>query len=365
MLVRLGKKVAALSYTIRSTASSLVTKEDSLPHPSPVPRFADWRERDDIIVWNRRHDLDLEATTWIQTCTLDDDLRSSLVSIIPDLQPDRAILLVFSMLASRLHLSTPTLMNRVQERSCSELLRDAGMRFSKRSRTRTCDMLLKLLECVPPHNDPSKLGALDLLWTIWEFCLGACFAQDQDTLLYQSVLNGVAALLSEGNPFRLRRAALNILYESTHAWTFLYCPAAIGNVITFARACYHHQTPDIFLKASAVALHLSARLNWDLPYNETRAFHRPQLQALLRDLSRFLIQCNEDGVRHEERSANKLVYGLALLAEKDGELVGAILPDVLLEGVKLGLIDLSHEEHLRLRGMQEKWPQRGVRSWRR
>ena len=51
---------------------------------------------------------------------------------------------------------------------------------------------------------------------------------------------------------------------------------------------------------------------------------------------------------------SKLVYGLALLAEKEGELVGAILPDVLLVGVQLGLIYLSHEEKLRLQGMHEK-----------
>ena len=131
--------------------------------------------------------------------------------------------------------------------------------------------------------------------------------------------------------------------------------SAIGNIISFARECYlHWHTPDMFLKASAVALHLSARLNWDWAYDETRVLYRPQLQELLRDLSRFLRRCNEDSVKHEERSMSKLVYGLALLAEKEGELVGAILPDVLLEGVQLGLIYLSHEEKLRLQGMQEK-----------
>ena len=94
--------------------------------------------------------------------------------------------------------------------------------------------------------------------------------------------------------------------------------SAIGNIISFARECYlHWHTPDMFLKASAVALHLSARLNWDWAYDEAKVFHRPQLQELLRDLSRFLRQCNEDSVKHEERSMSKLVYGLALLAEKE------------------------------------------------
>ncbi|RDX57100.1 hypothetical protein OH76DRAFT_1451181 [Lentinus brumalis] len=296
--------------------------------------------------------------TWIHASIPDDNLQSSIASVIPDLQPDRAILLVFSILARRLHLSATTLVNRIHERSCPAALREFGMRSSERTRKQMCDMLLKLLECVPRDHDPAKLGTLDVLWTLWELCLGVSLAEYQDPLLYQSVLNGVAELLSEGNPFRLRRAALNILYESTHTWAFLYCPAAIGNIIAFARSCYLHQTPDMFVKATGVALHLSTRLNWDADKDETRAYQRRQLRELLRDLSRFLKQCNEDSVRHEERSASTLVYGLALLSEKDGELVGAMLPDVLLEGVNLGLIHLSHEEHLRLRGMQENWPGR-------
>ena len=103
------------------------------------------------------------------------------------------------------------------------------------------------------------------------------------------------------------------------------------------------------MKAAAVALLLSPGLDWT--DNDTIPNYRQQLKELLRDLSGFLKRCNEDGVRHEERSAGKLVYGLALLAEKDAELVEAILPDVLLEGVDLGLLDLSQDEHLRLRGM--------------
>ena len=104
------------------------------------------------------------------------------------------------------------------------------------------------------------------------------------------------------------------------------------------------------MKAAAVALLLSPGLDWT--DNDTIPNYRQQLKELLRDLSRFLKRGNEDGVRHEERSAGKLVYGLALLAEKDAELVEAILPDVLLEGVDLGLLDLSQDEHLKLRGMQ-------------
>ena len=225
LVVRLRNKLAALTHTLRSTYQSFVANQRLPPHASSAPAIANWSERDDTIVWAQRHDLDLEATTWMHTHTLDDDLRSSLVTTIPDLHPNWAITLVFSILAERLRLPATTLMNRIQERSCSALLRDAGTRFSKHTRKQTCDMLLKLLECVPRINDPSKLGPLDILWALWELCLGACLAEEQDPRLYQLVLDGVAQLLSQGNPYRLRRAALNILYESTHAWTFVYCPA--------------------------------------------------------------------------------------------------------------------------------------------
>ncbi len=225
MLVGLRSKLASLTHSVRLAAFSLASKGHHTGHPSPLPRFANWSERDDTVVWDNRHDLDLEAMTWIHACIPDDNLQSSIASVIPDLQPDRAILLVFSILARRLHLSATTLVYRIHERSCPAALREFGMRSSERTRKQMCDMLLKLLECVPRDHDPAKLGTLDVLWTLWELCLGASLAEYQDPLLYQSVLNGVAELLSEGNPFRLRRAALNILYESTHTWAFLYCPA--------------------------------------------------------------------------------------------------------------------------------------------
>ena len=95
---------------------------------------------------------------------------------------------------------------------------------------------------------------------------------------------------------------------------------------------------------------IGAIRSW-LAGNDIQIIRPILIKELLRDLSRSLKRGNEDGVRHEN-GAGKLVYGLALLAEKDAELVEAILPDVLLEGVDLGLLDLSQDEHLKLRGMQ-------------
>ena len=57
---------------------------------------------------------------------------------------------------------------------------------------------------------------------------------------------------------------------------------AIGNIISFARACYRHHIPDIFTKATAVVLLLSPGLDWT--NDETMPYHRQQLQELLRDL---------------------------------------------------------------------------------
>lgn len=129
-------------------------------------------------------------------------------------------------------------------------------------------------------------------------------------------------------------------------------PTAVGNIIAFARTCFRHDFRDMSVKATTVALLLSPGLDWD--DDETMPHHRQQLVGLLRDLSRFLQQCNEDGIRYaDERSANKLVYGIAVLAEKDEGLVNELLPQVLLEGAELGLLDLSQEERVMLKGVQE------------
>ena len=100
------------------------------------------------------------------------------------------------------------------------------------------------------------------------------------------------------------------------------------------------------MKASAVVLYLCTELAWK--DDEAMPHHRQQLSELLRDLARFLRQCNEIGTRYEERSASRIVRGIAVLAEMDAELVHAALPRVLLEGAELGLLELSRQEHTSL-----------------
>ena len=123
----------------------------------------------------------------------------------------------------------------------------------------------------------------------------------------------------------------------------------MGNIISFARGSYTHNIPDMFMRATVVAILLSPGLDWNA--NEAMPRHRQQIRELLRDLSSFLRQCNEDGTTYE-RSASKLVYGLSTLAEKDPTLVEAALPGVLLEGAELGLLDLTQEERLVLERMR-------------
>ncbi|KAI0749742.1 hypothetical protein C8Q80DRAFT_1100579 [Daedaleopsis nitida] len=316
-----------------------------------MPKFANWNERDNSAVWSQCDELDLKAIIWIHASFVDDEIQDSLIPVISELKPSHATALVFAVIADKMDLSTSTFVRHVRERSCSSTLRDTCMRLGRRTRKRMFEMLLKLLVHIPRDQDPSELGALDALWVLWELCLGTSVVEDQDPYLHQSILNGVAELLSEREPFRLRRAAMNLLYESTHAWTYLYCPSAVGNIIAFARTCYRHDiaAADTFVKATTVVLLLSQWLDWN--DEEAMPHHRQQLKGLLRDLARFLRQCNEDGRRYDERSAGKLVYGIAMLAEKDEELVNKMLPRVLLEGAELGLLDLTHEDRVMLRGM--------------
>ncbi|KAI0787492.1 hypothetical protein C8Q74DRAFT_1195718 [Fomes fomentarius] len=314
----------------------------SSPWPLTYPKFANWCERDNLVVWENRCELDLKAIHWIYATFVDDNVQNSLISIVQELEPDHAATLVLTVLSREVHISVSSLAKSIRQRSCSTILREAGERLKRPTRSRVFHMLMRLLEHVPRDHEPSTIGPLDVLWTLWELCLGAYGAEDKDPLLYQFVLNALAQLLRESEPFRLRRAALNLLYESTHTWTYLYGPWAIGNTISFARDCYRHQIPDLFMKASAVVLLLLR----DVGYDDDE---RQQLGELLRDLARLLRQCNEDGTKHEDRSAGKILSGIAILVEKDPELVSPVLCQALLEGTELGLLDLSQEEHVLLR----------------
>ena len=106
----------------------------------------------------------------------------------------------------------------------------------------------------------------------------------------------------------------------------------------------------MFMKASIVAVLLSPGLDWD--DEETMPRYRQQLRELLRDLSNFLHRRNEDTNRYQVRDAGRLVYGLVVIAEKDPLLVEAALPEMLLEGSDLGMVDLTQEERLALERMQ-------------
>lgn len=358
IIVRFQRKIQ--KWVHRWRLSSMLFDQSS-PWPLTYPNFANWCERDNLVVWENRRELDLKAVNWIHATFVDDNVQNSLISIVQELEPDHAATLVLTVLSREVHISVSSLAKSIRQRSCSTILRDAGERLQRPTRSRIFHMLMRLLEHVPRDHEPSTIGPLDVLWTLWELCLGAYGAEDKDPLLYQSVLNALAQLLRESEPFRLRRAALNLLYESTHTWTYLYGPwskcstllprncashlcvyLAIGNTISFARDCYRHQIPDLFMKASAVVLLLLR----DVGYDDDE---RQQLGELLRDLARLLGQCNEDGTRHEDRSAGKILSGIAILVEKDPELVSPVLCQALLEGTELGLLDLSQEEHVLLR----------------
>ncbi|KAI0351699.1 hypothetical protein OH77DRAFT_1410638 [Trametes cingulata] len=320
---------------------------------APLPTYSNWSERESTIVEQHKDELDLKALVWIHSSLVDDDTLDSLIPFIPELTPDKASLLAYTDLARNVHLPASTLVSLIRSRACSDLLRAAGERLPERTRARSVQMLLKLLEYVPRDLDPTRLGALDVLWTLWELCMGACDADEQDPEFYQTILNGVAALLNEGEPFRLRRAALNLLWESTYQWTYLYCPPAVSNIIGFARASYQHRLSDMFLRASAVAILLAPGLDW---LDDTTApHHRQELRALLRDLTRFLQRANEDGTRCEPRCMGRIAYGLALLAQKDVAVGDAELPAALLESVELGLLDMASEEETAMRQLERAW----------
>ena len=221
-LVRVHKRATKWILRLRSQAASTAHSFIATPTPS---YFAHWGERDNNTVRSFQDELDLKAITWIRTTFVDDVTQDSLVSVLPSLREDNAAILVFDTLAQAMNIHTPILFNLIRTRSCVDMLREIGASLDHRTRKRIVNMHLKLLEYIPRHSDPSNIGTLDVLWTLWELCLGACNAEHQDPLMYRSVLNGLAELLREDEPFRLRRGALNLLYESTHAWTYLYCPS--------------------------------------------------------------------------------------------------------------------------------------------
>ncbi|KAI1796967.1 hypothetical protein LXA43DRAFT_878559 [Ganoderma leucocontextum] len=286
--------------------------------------------------------------TWIHTTYVDHvDVQDSLASVIQELSSENADAFVFRMIARKAHLSPVTLMDQVHSRSCSHLLRDAGSNFDKRTKERTVRMLLKLLRIRdrPRDHGPSTIGPLDVLWTLWEFSLGASKAEKKIPSFVVSVLDGVAGLIRRSEPFPLRRAALNLLCEGTLAMPHSYYPPDMGSIISFAKDCYRQNLRDLFMKACAVIL---------FPHGIVRRegeYHRQQLRGLLRDLTTFLDQCNEEGARCEASSVGKLVSGLSALVDKEPSLVEPALLDALLEGIQLGLLQLSQKEHLLLQGM--------------
>ncbi len=191
------------------------------------PRFKSWGERDTAAVQSRLDDLDFRAMTWIHTTYIDHvDVQDSLSSAIQELSFENANALVFGMLARKVHLRPAALMDQVRSRSCSHILRDAGSNLDRRTKERTVRMLLKLLR-IRAHlrdQDPSKIGRLDVLWTLWEFSLGASKAEKKIPSFVVSVLDGVASLIRRSEPFLLRRAAVNLLCEGTLAMPHSYYP---------------------------------------------------------------------------------------------------------------------------------------------
>ena len=120
--------------------------------------------------------------------------------------------------------------------------------------------------------------------------------------------------------------------------------------MSFARDCYQHDIPDLFMKACAVVL----LPQWiDKKDRQTTPYHQQQLRDLLRDLTRLLRRSNEEGTRYDVPSASRLVSGLAALIEKAPGLVEPALPEVLLESLDLGFLGLSGQEHVLLQDMLE------------
>ncbi|OBZ72178.1 hypothetical protein A0H81_07613 [Grifola frondosa] len=302
--------------------------QHTLATSSSISSPPSWRERDGDIVQSSGHALDLRALVWSHSASMDDEFLDSLIQSIHELDPENAAQLVYEMLAKLTDCSAFALMYDVRARACEERLRDVVQRAPMRPLERVVHALLELLSGIPRDRDPSKLGPLDILYTLWNLFI------DQVTLL-----------VKEHEPYRLRRAAVNFLWEHTQelaSISSIYCPPTIGDVIACARASHQYPVPEMFVKASAVAVVLASALDWNSPRADVH--ERKQLEELLQDLGRFFWQCNEDGVPYDKRAASKIVVGRgrsrSVMARS-------------WTGAELGLVEFSLEEHLALHRMQQ------------
>ena len=222
-IIRVQRRLARCARRLRAMFRRQDLPELPTSRLARNPAFDSWGERDSGSMQHCQDELDLRAMTWIHTTYIDHaNAQDSLIAVIPELSADNASTLVFSTIARRLHLSTAALISQVRSRSCDELLRDAGTNFDAETRTRTVNMLLKLLQCLPRDHDPSTIGPMDVLWSLWELAVGVSAAEEKLPTLIRSVLDGVASLVDRSEPFRLRRAALNLLHEGGLAWTYSY-----------------------------------------------------------------------------------------------------------------------------------------------
>ncbi|KAI0671393.1 hypothetical protein C8Q78DRAFT_1167965 [Trametes maxima] len=307
------------------------------------PKCSSWSERDRVVVQRQQETLDLKALVWVHSSFTDDNTQDSMTAFIAELSPDNASLLAFTILAAHLHIPPLSLVTQVRSRACSALLQDAGAHLPKPARKRCVYMLLRLLEHLPRDHDPQQLGVLDVLWTLWEIFVGACSEDPRVPIFYTAVLKSVARLLGEHEPFRLRRAALNLLWETTHQRVYLYSPSAVGDVISFARACLHeYQHPSLFLKSCALALLLYTSDNSSF-LSQPRS-HRSALRIILHALTRVLRDANNNGTPLDPHCTACIAQGLSAVMERDPEIVEAELPAVLVESVQIGQVDVGFGE---------------------
>ncbi|KAI0649470.1 hypothetical protein C8Q79DRAFT_904443 [Trametes meyenii] len=304
-----------------------------------LPKYSSWSERDHAATQHHEETLDLKALTWVYSSFTDDNTQDSITTFIPELNSSNASTLAFTILAAHLHTPPSSLISQVRSRACSALLQDAGAHLPKHPRRRCVYMLLKLLSHLPRDHDPQQLGVLDVLWTLWEIFFGACSADSRVPVFYVAVLNAIAKLLSEHEPFRLRRAALNLLWE-THQTVYLHSLPAVGDVISFARACLHQpQHPTLFLKSCALAVLLYTSDN-TLSTSPCPG-HRRALSALLHSLARVLQRANDDGTSLDPHCMACITQGVGTLMQRDPEIVDVELRASLEESVKVGLVDVG------------------------
>ena len=226
LLVRLQRKITRWTRLWTWKATPLLERDSLSNWRQRFPKFANWCELDNIAVRENQHELDLKAMSWIHTTFVDYDVQNSLVDVVPELEPDHAMTLVITILTREVPLTPAVLIKSIRDRTSGLMLLDVGARLEKEPLSRIVRMLLKLLKHLPRDHDPTKLGALDVIWTLWYLGLGATKGASQDRHLFQAMLDNLAELLHEGEPFRLRRAAISVLYESSCVivWPYRYCP---------------------------------------------------------------------------------------------------------------------------------------------